>query len=103
MSNPFFEQPILNSPYERPGRHWELDENGQPTQRIIESRRKADFITPIPPPRKRKTSRQEQMIYDEGAGLSTKEQQYEHSSTINSVRTAVETWRNLPASQWQVT
>ena len=25
----FFEQPILNSPYERPGEHWELD--GQPT------------------------------------------------------------------------
>ena len=26
MSNPFFEHPILNSPYEYPNRHWELDE-----------------------------------------------------------------------------
>ena len=54
MDNPFFERPILNSPYEYPSRHWELDESGQPTQKIIEARRRADFITPIPKPRKRK-------------------------------------------------
>ena len=48
MPNPFFEHPILNSPYEYPARHWELDASGQPTQQIIESRRRADFITPIP-------------------------------------------------------
>ena len=48
MSNQFFEQPILNSPYEYPRRHWELDENGQPTQNIIDKRRIAEFITPIP-------------------------------------------------------
>jgi type III restriction enzyme len=39
MDNRFFEQPILNSPYEYPAQHWELDDQGQPTQRIIESRR----------------------------------------------------------------
>ena len=39
MSNPFFDHPILNSPYEYPRRHWELDEAGQPTQRIVETRR----------------------------------------------------------------
>jgi len=27
----FLDQPILNSPYERPGEHWELDDNRQPT------------------------------------------------------------------------
>jgi len=32
MENPFFEHPILNSPYECPARHWELDAEGQPTQ-----------------------------------------------------------------------
>ena len=37
MSNPFFDRPILNSPYEYPRSHWELDESGQPTQRVIES------------------------------------------------------------------
>ncbi len=52
-SNLFFEHPILNSPYSRPARHWELDRDGQPTQRILETRRRAEFITPIPKPKKR--------------------------------------------------
>ena len=43
MSNPFFDHPILNSPYRLPGRHWELDSDGQPTQKIIETRRRAEF------------------------------------------------------------
>ena len=30
----FFEQPILNSPYEYPDRHWELDAERQPDGRI---------------------------------------------------------------------
>src|SRR5690349_7690920 len=36
MANPFFEHPILNSPYEYPKRRWELDDQGQPTQQVIE-------------------------------------------------------------------
>lgn len=43
----FFNDPILNSPYEYPGKHWELDTSGQPTQRVQESRRIASFLTPI--------------------------------------------------------
>ena len=39
----FFEHPILNSPYEYPARHWELDAQGQPTQRVVEKRRTAEF------------------------------------------------------------
>ena len=54
MSNPFFDAPILNSPYVYPSRHWELDDTGQPTRKIIDSRRTAAFVTPIPKPRKRK-------------------------------------------------
>lgn len=46
MTDLFFEQPILNSPYEYPARHWELDDQGQPTQQVIDRRRRADFITP---------------------------------------------------------
>lgn len=49
-SNLFFSEPILNSPYLHPGRHWELDQTGQPTQKIIESRRIVSFLTPIPKP-----------------------------------------------------
>ena len=105
MSNPFFDHPILNSPYERPSRHWELDPSGQPTQRIVDSRRRADFITPIPKAKKRKGSAtQSEMVLDEGKGISTKQQQYDATSIINEVRGYVETWRKLPSSsQWQVT
>jgi type III restriction enzyme len=31
MTDDFFEHPIRNSPYSYPARHWELDEDGQPT------------------------------------------------------------------------
>ena len=54
MTERLFEQPILNSPYECPSRHWELDEHGQPTQRIVDERRRAELITPIPKPKKQK-------------------------------------------------
>jgi hypothetical protein len=73
MSNPFFEHPILNSRYEPPVRHWELDERGQPTQKILEKRRSAEFITPIPKPCKRKTITLDQLIFDEGKGLHRKD------------------------------
>ena len=53
MSNPFFDHPILNSPYQCPARHWELDPDGQPTQKVLERRRAAEFITPVPKPKKR--------------------------------------------------
>ena len=105
MSNPFFDHPILNSPYQCPLKHWELDESGQPTQKIIDRRRAADFITPIPKPKKRKSAAaQKDLVFDEGKGLSTEKQQYDPQSIINEVRGHVETWRALPnPSQWQVT
>jgi type III restriction enzyme len=86
-------------------RHWELDEHGQPTQRIVDSRRRAEFITPIPKPKKRKKSAgQEAFVFDEGRGLSTKEQQYDPTSIINEVRGHVDSWRALSnQAQWQVT
>ena len=105
MSNPFFDRPILNSPYECPRRHWELDEAGQPTQKVIETRRSAKFITPIPKPKKhKKQAAQKGFVFDEGKGLSTQEQQYDPTSIINEVRGYVDAWRALPnPSQWQVT
>jgi type III restriction enzyme len=83
MTNPFFERPIVNSPYEYPHRHWELDESGQPTGSLIERRRRAEFITPIPKPKKRKGSpRQEELVLDEGRGLTTKKQAYDLTSAL---------------------
>jgi len=86
MAKPFFEHAILDSPYGCPQRRRELDSRGQPTRQIFESRRRANFITPIPKPKKlRKESPQREMAFDEGKGLLTKEQQHDPTSIINEV------------------
>lgn len=105
MSDLFFEKPILNSPYEYPIRHWELDKQGQPTQKIIELRRRAQYVTPIPKPKKRKapSDKQQEIVFEDAAGLSTKKQQFDTESNINEIRSQVDRWRALPVSQWQVT
>nr|VFJ53588.1 MAG: type III restriction enzyme [Candidatus Kentron sp. DK] len=103
MDNPFFEKPILNSPYEYPARHWELDDAGLPTGKTIPKRRGADFITPVPKPKKQK-GRGEQTSLDPGdpEHLSSAEQKYQ-SAIINGVRNDVERWRKLPPEHWRVT
>jgi type III restriction enzyme len=105
MSNPFFDHPILNSPYAAPTRHWELDAQGQPTQKVIESRRRAEFITPIPKPKKQRgRARQAEIGFDEAKDLSTAEQKYDTTSNINEVRRLVDEWRALPnPAAWRVT
>ena len=101
MENPFFDKPIINSPYEYPSRHWELDEEGQPTQRIIDNRRGAEFVSPIPKPKQRGRARagQQRLDIDEGMGLSTQEQQYEVTAAVNEIRRRVDEWRSIPGPQ----
>lgn len=105
MDNGFFERPILNSPYAYPERHWELDAQGQPTGQIIEARRSAQFITPIPKPRKhKKGTAQEGIVFDEGAGVSTAKQQYDPTPIINELRHRVDQWRGISnPNSWGVT
>jgi type III restriction enzyme len=105
LSDQFFEKPILNSPYEYPARHWELDAQGQPTKNIIERRRPAEFITPIPKPKKRKTADYQQvLVFDEGKGLSSAGQQYDPTPMINALRRRVDQWRTIPnPTDWGVT
>ena len=103
MSDPFFDQPILNTPYECPSRHWEL-KDGQPTQKIIERRRHADFITPIPRPKKQQAAKQQAMDLDDTAALEHEKQKYELSQSINEIRGRVRDWRAIPKPNlWQVT
>ena len=105
MENRFYEQPILNSPYEYPAKHWELDEQGLPTQQIIDNRRSAEFITPIPKPRRRRADRRQQELdIDEGHRLSTREQQYAVAAMVNEIRGFVDQWREIPnPNDWRVT
>ena len=104
MTQHFFEHPILNSPYGYPARHWELVD-GQPTNKILETRRRSELITPVPQPKKRRQKRgQKEMVFDEGKGLSSEEQEYNPTPIINEIRSYVDSWRNLPnPNDWQVT
>jgi len=104
MSDDFFTKPILNSPYDYPARHWELDETGQPTQKVEESRRSVSFVTPVPKPKRVKKTGQAALVLDEGKGLSTKDQQYDPTGIINELRRRVDQWRAIPnPADWKVT
>ncbi|WP_204105272.1 MULTISPECIES: DEAD/DEAH box helicase family protein [Spirulina sp. CCY15215] len=106
MNNVFFEQPILNSPYQYPGQHWELDPEGQPTNKIVSRRRRAEFLTPIPKPRKQKQQegiQQELPLFDT-EGISSESQTYDLSYYLNGIREKVNAWRQLPnPTDWKVT
>ena len=103
MQNPFFDHPILNSPYHYPSRHWELDDQGQPTQAIIENRRRADFITPIPKPKKRKDKPiQDDLIFAMAEMSSESQQDYSANEIINELRHEIDAWRKKPESEWLV-
>lgn len=105
MSNQFLAQPILSSPYRYPGRHWELDEQGQPTQRIIESRRRADFITPIP--RGRRSARA-LSVRARWSSATVPGYRRRRSNTTprpsSELRRHLDQWRGLPnPNDWLVT
>src|SRR5690606_9222362 len=103
QASPFFEQPILNSPYEEPTRHHPLDAEGQPlNEPPRDGRRKSELITPVPKPRKKKRRNADQASLDLHAddGLSTEEQEYNPTPIINEIRSHVGAWRKLPSASW---
>jgi type III restriction enzyme len=95
----FFASPVLNSPYAPPSQHWALDAQGQPTGTVVDGRRRSDLTTPIPKPKKKtgKAAAMEDLYADTAGDV------YDPTETINGIRSAVESWRALPESQWQVT
>jgi hypothetical protein len=95
VNESFFQRPILNSPYAYSARHRELDDEGQPTNHIVESRRAWELITPVPKLQKRRRSPgQTELGLDATDGLSTTEQEYNPIPVINEIRGYVAAWRN---------
>ncbi len=108
QTDQFFAQPILNSPYVCPVRHWELDETGQPTQKIVESRRSATFDTPIPKSKKAKkgSGKQDELALGAGGDDSAASEALRRevqTSLINEIRSQVAEWRVRPEHLWNVT
>lgn len=105
MSQSFFDQPILNSPYELPTRYHALDDEGQPLdQPPIKGRRPCDFITPVPKPKRRSAkTAQASLVFGDADDLTSEDQEYNPKPIINEIRSHVATWRALPSDRdWGV-
>ncbi|MDO4569609.1 MAG: DEAD/DEAH box helicase family protein [Planctomycetia bacterium] len=100
----FFEQPVLNTPYEEPGRHWELLPNCQPTQNIKQTRRPSSYLSPIPRPQSIVGGTEQQLSLDLGEiQFDNDIDKYNISNQVNAIRQRVRQWRDLPKSHWKVT
>lgn len=80
--------PVLNSAYEEPTRHFEMGPQG-PTGVIAESRRPSEFFVPIPKPKKGR-GKQAQLTFDFDA-LS--DERVEKNDKIDQLRDALRDWR----------
>ncbi|MDD5025900.1 MAG: DEAD/DEAH box helicase family protein [Candidatus Peribacteraceae bacterium] len=89
MSSDLMEDPILNSPYNEPSRHFGADERGL-TQEVVESRRPSSFYIPVP---KAKT-KQKQLDLHLAEGAFGSELQKENEF-INKVRAKIKEWRAI--------
>jgi type III restriction enzyme len=101
----FFEQPILNSPYEAPTPHHDLAADGQPLNAPpLLGRRRSELLSPVPASKKKgKKGRQADREQDLFAQEDEEGQTYT-LNFINEIRTYVTNWRNLPnPSDWGVT
>ena len=88
------ENPILNSPFRMPSRHWELSERGMPTGQALSGRRPSAYIVPIP--KATRTAGQLELDVEGPVNLKT-------NDLVNRIRDRVDQWRALPAGQWGVT
>ena len=78
------DDPIINSPFEEPTRHYRFGDAGI-TNEIVEARRTSSYFIPIPPPKKKG----KQLSFDtEWLGERVKENEF-----INRVRGRVSVWR----------
>ena len=80
--------PIINSPYKEPNRHFKADERGI-SDEIIEERRPSSFYIPVP--RTRKRDRQLELNLADGAFSDEMQKENEF---INKVRAKIKTWRD---------
>ena len=78
------ENPVLNSPYGEPNRHFYFDEDGI-TDRIVNSRRLSSYFVPIAKPKKK--GKQLELETEWTAD------RIEENKFINDIRRAVARWR----------
>lgn len=80
------DNPILNSPYTAPDRHFAMGPHG-PTGEIETGRRRSESFIPIPASRKNKGAEQQEIDFDPTG------ERIEENQLINEIRYRVELWR----------
>src|SRR5579885_2882417 len=86
MEQVIIENPVLNSPFEEPGRHFRFSDDGI-TNDIVEQRRVSSyFITIARPPKK---AAQLQLPFD----TEWTQDRLEENKFINQIRMRISTWR----------
>lgn len=104
MTKPFFEQPILNSPYHRPDRHHALSESGEPLDHDpLPGRRRSKYVVPVPLSRRRigRSGSQGMLGLEGEEGTRPR---YGENAVVNEIRTQLDLWRAIPnPNDWNVT
>ena len=85
MRQVIIENPILNSPYSEPTRHFRFTDEGI-TDEIVESRRVSAYFIPIPSPRKKNPK---QLAFE----TEWTQDRLKENDLINKVRGRVALWR----------
>jgi len=86
------ENPVLNSAFEEPGRHWRFGDEGI-TDEIVEGRRISAYFVPIAQPRRR--GKDKQLVFD----TEWTANRLEENTFINQIRGRVQAWREGGYSQ----
>ena len=90
----FTDNPIINSPFDRPQWHFELDDEGQPTGKKLPG-------SPREHPRRPGSGRADDAVRDSANWRLRKRPPA--TRLVNAIRKDVDQWRELPPSQWGVT
>lgn len=85
MKQVVIENPVINSPFEEPARHFRFTEDGI-TNEIVKDRRPSSYFIPIASPRKKKTG---QLSFE----TQWTQDRIEENKFINQVRGKVKEWR----------
>ena len=84
MKQVVIENPVINSPFKEPKRHFKFTDEGI-TNEIVPSRRTSSYFVPIPKPKKRG----KQLVLD----TEWTQDRVEENKLVNQIRTRVARWR----------
>jgi len=85
MPDRVIENPIINSPFDEPSRHFHFDEEGI-TDQIVEQRRISTYFVPIAQPKKK--AKDKQLTLSDWTA-----DRIEENKTVNAIRERVKLWR----------